>query len=155
MLKQTELGSADRLNIPPATLLVPIDLEQGAHDLFQRGNNNDPTFIQHMQLTIQAVWHWTDSNDWALAADPARVPMIELGFVGGQEEPALFVQDTPTVGGIFSNDAMTWKIRREYGGAVKDGRGAYKGVVSRPEDRGQRAEDRAQMVPLSTQEMDR
>jgi hypothetical protein len=129
MLKQTELGSADRLNIPPATLLVPIDLEQGAHDLFQRGTNNDPTFIQRMQLTIQAVWYWTDSNDWALAADPARVPMIELGFVGGQEEPALFVQDVPTVGSMFSNDAMTWKIRHEYGGNVLDYRGLYKAVV--------------------------
>jgi hypothetical protein len=129
MLKQTELGSNDRLNIAPATIFVPLDLENTAADIFIRGTNLDPTFIQRMQMRVQAVWYWTDSNDWVVAADPSRVPMIEIGFIGGQEEPALFVQDLPNVGSMFSNDKMTWKVRHEYGGNVLDYRGLWKAVV--------------------------
>lgn len=129
MLKQTELGSGDRLNIAPATVFVPLDLEATANDLFIRNTNLDPTFLQRMAIRVQTIWYATDTNDWVVAADPARVPMIELGFVGGEQNPQLFVQDMPNVGTMFSNDAMTWKVRHEYGGNVLDYRGLWKAVV--------------------------
>lgn len=130
MLKQTELGSNDRLGIGPSFLLVSSDQEDTAADLFRRNTENDKTFIQSLAPTIIPVWYWTDANDWAAMADPLDIPTIEIGFLDGNEEPELFVQDNPSVGSMFTADKMTWKIRHIYGGNVTDHRGAVKSVVA-------------------------
>jgi len=128
--KQTEATSGDRLGIPLRNLLVPSDLEEAAHDLFkQRGTNQDQSFIQTLAPTIVPVWYWTDANDWAASCDKSDVPTIEVGFLDGQQEPEIFIQDNPTVGSLFSADKITYKIRHIYGGAVIDYRGLYKAVV--------------------------
>lgn len=129
MLKQAELNSAERLGIGPKYLVVPLDLQESSVNLFNRNTNNDKTFVQMLTLEIIPVWYWTDTNDWALAADPLDIPGIEVGFLDGNEEPALFVQDNPTVGSMFTNDKLTYKIRHIYGGAVTDFRGWDKSVV--------------------------
>lgn len=130
MLKQTEAGSGDRLGIGPRNLWVPPDLEETAADLFRRNTNLDATFVQSLKPNIIPVWYWTDANDWCLSSDPSDVPTVELGFLDGSEEPELFVQDSPTVGSMFSNDKLTWKIRHIYGATVLDYRGLSKSVVA-------------------------
>jgi len=130
MLKQTELSSADRLGIGPRFLLVPADLEEAAANIFRRNTNQDKTFIQSLSPDILPIWYWTDANDWAVLADPMDIPTITVGFLDGNEEPEIFVQDSPTGGSMFSSDKLTWKIRHIYGGAVTDYRGAYKAVVA-------------------------
>ena len=129
MVQQTELGSGEQIGIGPKFLMGPAALEQQMYDLFARDTNNDETFIQKLALTILPVWYWTDANDWALAADPMDIPGIEIGFLDGQEEPEIFVQDSPTNGSMFNNDSLTWKIRHIYGGAVVDFRAFDKSVV--------------------------
>lgn len=131
MMKQQEAGSNDRLGIAPRNLWVPADLEEAAHDLFkQRGTNNDQGFIQTTAPNILPVWYWTDANDWAASADPLDIPSVEVGFLDGNEEPEIFVQDNPSMGSLFTNDTITYKIRHVYGGGVTDYRGLYKGVVA-------------------------
>jgi len=130
MMKQTEAGSNDRLGIGPKNVWVPADLEAAAHDMFKRNTNLDATFIQTLTPNIIPVWYWTDANDWAASADPLDIPTIEIGFLDGNEEPELFVQDNPSVGSMFTNDKVTYKIRHTYGGNVLDYRGLYKGVVA-------------------------
>lgn len=130
MLKQAELTSTDRIGIGPKYLLVPSDLEETARNLFARNTNNDPTFVNSLSLTVLPVWYWTDANDWALSADPMDIPTVEIGFLDGQQEPELFVQDNPTVGSLFTADKITYKLRHIYGGAVLDYRGLYKAVVA-------------------------
>lgn len=130
MLKQTEAGSLDRLGIGPKNLWVSVDGQEAAVNLFNRSTNNDKTFIQENALEVIPVWYWTDANDWCLSADPNDIPTIEIGFLDGNEEPELFVQDTPTVGSVFSHDKITYKIRHPYGGNVLEYRGFYKGVVA-------------------------
>ena len=129
MLKQTELGSNDRIGIGPKYLWVSSDLEETAVDLFRRSTNLDETFLQSLKPQVMPVWYWTDSNDWAMSADTADVPTIEIGFLDGDEEPQLFIQDSPTVGSMFTADKLTWKIRHVYGGNVLDFRGLAKNVV--------------------------
>lgn len=129
MLKQTELSSADRIGIAPAFLLGPFDVEETATNLFTQGTENEKKFLSSIRPTVVSVWYWTDANDWATVADKNDVPFIEVGFLDGQEEPELFVQDNPTVGSMFSNDKLTWKIRHIYGGNVLDFRGTTKAVV--------------------------
>lgn len=130
MIKQAEFGSTEQLGIAPRILLVPADLEMAAYDLFRRDTNNDETFVQSQKPKILVPWYWTDANDWVAMADKNDIPTIEVGFLDGQEEPEMFVQDNPTAGSLFTNDTITYKIRHIYGGVVKDFRGAVKSVVA-------------------------
>lgn len=130
MKNQTEPGSNEKLSLPGRSLLVPDALEEAAVNLFRRNTENDRTFVQSLTLDVLPVWYWTDPTDWALAADPNAIPMIELGFLDGEEEPQLFVQDNPTAGSMFTNDKMTWKLRHPYGATVQDFRGFDKSVVA-------------------------
>lgn len=118
MVKQTRNGSAKRLGVSPSFLLVPFELEKTAFDLFHRDTNLDATFVQSQKPQIIVPSYWTDANDWCTVADPARLPGIEIGFLDGKEEPELFMQDSPTVGSLFTNDQITYKIRHIYGGTV-------------------------------------
>ncbi len=129
MKEQTEKDSNEKLSVPAKNLWVPDTLEETAVDLFRRNTENDKTFVQSLALQVIPVWCWTDANDWVMTADKMDVPMFELGFLNGQEEPELFVQDSPSVGSMFTNDEMTWKLRHIYGGNFTDYRGGYKAVV--------------------------
>lgn len=130
MEKQTELTSGERLGLIARHLIVPPDLEETAYNLFNRDTNNDPKFIQTTAPTLHAVPYWTDANNWFAAADKSETPLIEIGFYNGNQEPELFVQDSPTQGSLFSNDQIKYKIRHIYSGAVMDYRGLYGAVVA-------------------------
>lgn len=132
MVKQTRAGSAKRLGATPGFVLVPFDLESTAYDLFQRNTNLDPTFVQSLKPAVIPVAYWTDANDWVTVADPMKLPVLEISFLDGQEQPELFVQDLPNVGSLFSADKITYKIRHIYGGNVLvDGyKGTTKAVVA-------------------------
>lgn len=130
MFQQTELSSNERLGIPMRHLAIPSDLQQTAYDMFQRATNLDKTFVQSQDPTVHVVTHWTDANNWYATADNADVPLIELGFYNGNEDPELFVQDQPTSGSVFTNDKITYKIRHIYGGTVRDYRGFYGAIVA-------------------------
>ncbi|RLJ01535.1 MAG: hypothetical protein DRP08_05390 [Candidatus Aenigmatarchaeota archaeon] len=76
------------------------------------------------------VWFWSDENDWYLVADPKMYDTIEIGFLGGKEEPEIFVQDQPSIGSVFSADKVYYKIRHIYGGDVLDHRTFYGSIVA-------------------------
>lgn len=118
MSTQTRAGSGKRLGLQPRTLLVPFELQEAAFNLFVRNQNLDKTFVQSVNPEVIVPAYWTDANDWVTVADPMRQAALEIGFLNGQEEPELFVQDMPNVGSLFSNDQITYKIRHIYGGAV-------------------------------------
>ncbi len=126
MMRQTEPDSGDPIGAQPARLAVPFELEETAVNLFRRGENQDRSFVQSLPIEVLPIWYWTDTNDWCVVADPAVLPCIEIGFLDGNDEPELFVQDQPSVGSLFANDQITVKIRHIYGGAVIDYRGLYK-----------------------------
>ncbi len=128
--RQTELSSNKRLGITLRHLVVPADLEEQTYDLFVRASNNDETFVQSRKPTVHVVDYWTDANNWFATADNASVPLIEIGFYGGKEDPEIFIQDLPTQGSLFSNDQIKYKIRHIYSGAVRDYRGFYGAIVA-------------------------
>lgn len=132
MMKQTGRDTANRMGIGPSMLLVPMDLEETAVNLFRKNTNNDKTFVQSLTPTIIPVATWTDVTDWVTLADPLDIPVIEIGFLDGNEEPTLLTQDDPQSGKVFTNDVVTYKIRHTYGGNVLvDGfKGTTKAVVA-------------------------
>lgn len=131
MVKQPMPGVAedDYIYVGPKYLLVPGDLERTAADLFRRSTNLDATFVQSLHPTIIPVPSFIDPDDWAVVSDPQDIPTIEIGFLDGQEEPEMFIQDQPNSGSMFFNDVITYKIRHIYGGCVLDYRGMVKSVV--------------------------
>jgi hypothetical protein len=119
MMKQTGRDTGGkRMGIGPSMLLVPMDLEETAADLFRRNTNNDKTFVQSLSPTIIPVASWTDATDWVTLANKDDGPVLEVGFLDGQEEPTLLLQDSPTEGSVFTNDMISYKLRHIYGATV-------------------------------------
>lgn len=121
------------LGIAPKYLIVPNELEDLGNQLTsgQRavpattpGATDVPNL--HVGTELIVIDHFTDPNDWYMAADPTEVPIIELGFLNGREEPELFMQDDPKVGAVFSSDKVSWKIRHIYSGTNLDHRGVQR-----------------------------
>lgn len=120
-----------RLGLRPRFLVVPPELEFTAMIITQSaavpGSNNNDINPMLGYVTPIVSPQISSATQWFLAGDPREIDTIEIGFVGGQINPALFVQDSPLLGLNFSQDAITYKIRHEYGGAVVDYRGLYRG----------------------------
>lgn len=129
LLQMKERDSNEPLGIPPKVLWIPSNLERTAFDLFRRDTNLDESFVQSQHPTVVSVWYWTEPQDWVVSASKDELPCVEIGFLDGNEEPELFVQDLPNVGSLFSNDTITYKLRHIYGGTVIDYRGLYKAAV--------------------------
>jgi hypothetical protein len=126
MARQSRLTNGKRLNIRAQYLLVPVDLDKTAFDLTAKPGDFTPTsadYTRTFQLEPIVVPEWTDATDWCLIADPRLCPTIEIGFVDGNEEPQLFVQDAPNGGSMFNADKLIYKIKHPYGGVNLDHRG--------------------------------
>jgi hypothetical protein len=146
MKKQTEPQSSARLNLPPKYLAVPADLEQTAVEICftpskpliepgtaDSGNRENPGIVNvwnRWNLTPIVIPHATDTNNWYLFSDPKDIPIIEVGFLNGQQTPELFVQDMPSQGSLFSNDQIKYKARLIFGVCLLDYRGAYGAIVA-------------------------
>ena len=133
MLKFTN-SSSKRIGVIGRYLLTPPDLHFAARvildsSLTPGSANNDINPVRGALVPI-SIPNWTDTNNWYVMADPAQVEGIELGFLNGREEPELIVQDSPTAGSVFTNDALSWKVRHIFGGAWLDYRSAYGSVVA-------------------------
>ena len=133
--KQKNLASKP-IGLKPRYLLVPPDLEFTAMTILKSaglpgGSNNDinpmmgyaEPIISAQLPTIGA----TSTTIWMAVADPKVIDTVEVGFVGGQANPVLLIQDMPLYGLNFTQDTISYKVRHEYGGAVVDYRGFYLG----------------------------
>ncbi len=131
MREQTNYAGK-RIGLRPRFLIVPPELEWQAMVATKSAgvpgsNNNDINPMLGYVMPIVAP-QLSNTTQWFLIADPREVDTIEIGFVGGQINPALFIQDQPLFGLNFTQDAISYKIRHEYGGTVVDYRGLYRGI---------------------------
>ncbi len=131
MREQTNF-SGKRIGLRPRYLIVPPELEFTAMIVTKSAGipgsaNNDINPMLGYVTPIVSP-QLSSATQWFFAADPNVIDTIEVGFVGGQVNPALFIQDQPLFGLNFTQDVISYKIRHEYGGAVVDYRGLYRGV---------------------------
>jgi len=123
MRKQTNqaLGTGDKLQINPAFLLVPEDLETTARaiqtselqpdaDMDSGTGGQTKNQFQNTFQTI-VVPKWTDVNNWALVADPRQFPAIYLIFPRGGRTPSIFTANDANSGSMFTNDELRYKVR--------------------------------------------
>jgi hypothetical protein len=151
MRKQTEVNSGERLGAltAPRLLLVPPDLEITAlqvlasqydytyalsngvaapQNTFAEGNTLDARMNAARQRVI-VVDLWTDTNNWAAAADPNLYPTIGVAYRYGRT-PEVFSVASPTAGLMFTNDTMPIKVRFFFAAGPMDWRGLYKANVA-------------------------
>jgi len=71
------------------------------------------------------------ATDWGVIRDCEDVPIVEMSYLNGQEEPELIPGWGPASEGmyIFKSDKLGYKIRHEYGGALADYKGGYKSIT--------------------------
>lgn len=135
MYKLTDTGSGKRLaggNVLKK-IIIPIDLEDTAfnltksRDTFPGGSTVDYEYIRQRMIEPVTVVGWTDANNWVSAAEGA----CEIGFLGGREEPELFLEGggAQNIGDYLTNDRQKWKVRHVYGGAIIDHRKVRAHVV--------------------------
>ena len=115
--KQTNqpLGVGRRLQINPAFLLVPDDLESAANQIagseYIPGSANNDINPYYKKFEPIPVPDFTDVNDWALVGDPKQFPAIWHIFPTGGRTPQLFTADDEVAGAMFTNDTIRYKCR--------------------------------------------
>jgi len=139
MMKQTEYGSSERLGgrNRPKYLLVPPDLEPTAWELVSSAVKVTaadtwlPNRVREVLGLEVLVSHYTaDTNNWMLVADPTMMESAVVGFVDGQEEPAIFVADQENQGAMFTADRIGMKWRFIFGSTIIDHRAFAGGIVA-------------------------
>jgi hypothetical protein len=122
----------NQLGLSPYLLIVPPELGPLAWQLTQMPvaavagrNATEPNMVREFYglNRVLVVPELVDVNDYYIFANPADIETIEVGFINGQEEPELFLQNEPTAGAMFTNDAITYKPRHEYGVTPLEWRG--------------------------------
>lgn len=122
-------------NIPiglgPKLMLIPPDLEKTAKQLRDSEVDIDVSAGENIvnvwrnEFDILIIPFWENATHWAVMADPNLVPTIEVGFLGGREEPEMFTE-AQNSGANFTADRITYKIRHVWGYCILDHRGMYK-----------------------------
>ncbi len=128
----------NQLGLSPELLVVPPELGPLAWRLTQMPmvavagqNATEPSMVREFYglRRVLVCPELTDVNNYYIIANPQDIETIEVSFINGQEEPELFLQNEPTSGAMFTNDAITYKPRHEYGAVPIDWRGMIAGLV--------------------------
>jgi hypothetical protein len=128
-LEKIQNSASKRIGVRGRYLLIPPDLRWTAAVITQSQYaagtaNNDINPLAGAVVPI-VVPQFTTTYQWYLLADPSQIESLEVGFLNGREEPELLVQDNPTQGAVFTNDAISYKVRHIYGAGWLDYRGAF------------------------------
>ena len=116
-------------------LIVPVQLaptgDRVINSELRSGSVNNDRNTNFKKADILVVpYLGADVNNWYLAAKQSDLDSIEVGFVEGQQEPTVLIQDSPTVGDVFTNERVTYKVRHEYGGVVTAFQGLDGSIVA-------------------------
>ena len=127
MRDQTSYGGHDVLGETnlPQVMCVPNELEGIAKRLIDPStqvymrptNNQDVNFdVNRFKGTMEVIVvdFWTNSTDWILVANPMMHEGLAIAFLGGRENPELFIQNDPRQGEAFTMDVQNIKVRHEW-----------------------------------------
>ena len=128
MAKQKNIAGKAFLNIQPAYLIVPVDLEVEAAQLINSvvdpSKNNATVNPFANKLSVIADPELSASNVFYMAAAPGIVPTIEVTSLNGNETPTMeSAVDFDTLG-------IKWRIYYDVGVNLLDFRGIQKSTIS-------------------------
>lgn len=127
LMRQQTDKDGNPIMIEPSYLIVPPDLEDTAKEEIIK---NDISLFEGIEtIVVHPYFIGRQSSDvktWAVMASPRQGGTIIVGYYNNKKEPEMFVQNQETVGDVFSNEKITYKVRRDYVGcAIEDYRGFY------------------------------
>lgn len=141
-----EPGSGEKLGLDLASfdwnLVLPIDLwdigvrknqKQSYYtlnDLTEKVSNACYRLFGDRNERIVTCPFMTDTNDWGVIRNKEDVPIVEMSYLHGKEDPEFIVHQGPTDGMVFKSDKIGYKIRHEYGGVLAGYQGGYKSIVT-------------------------
>lgn len=106
-------------------ILNPSDSYTYALTTTDTATDMDPQRWKGSGIEAHVYDQLTNAGDWWAVANPAETETLVVGFLNGNREPELFIQDDPKVGSNFTADKTTFKVRHIYGGAILDHRSFY------------------------------
>lgn len=120
------VGGTDYTGVLPKIWLGPLALGSTAREINGMQFNDESQKLQNRPNVVRGLFSEVvdtprlSGNIWYAFADPAEEPVIEVGFLDGEQAPYTEIQNG------FETDGVTWKIRLDYGVAAVGWRGAYK-----------------------------
>ena len=124
MASQTDPGGKEITDLRPAVWLGPLGQEGDAkvvnESTFDPDASNKLQRINKSRSTVRDIVGTArlTGTRWYMFADPNEDPVIEVGFLDGQQEPVIEMQEG------FRVDGVSWKVRLDYGTAGVGFRGA-------------------------------
>lgn len=123
--KQLDVSGNDYLDLRPKIWLGGVQNGGEARVTNDSQYDNDGTKLQKPNKVRGLFADVVDSpritgTEWYMFADAMDAPVIEVGFLNGEQAPFLDSMEG------FNVDGMQWKVRLDYGVAAIDYRGAYK-----------------------------
>ncbi len=124
MASQTDPGGLEITDLRPAVWLGPLSQEGDAKvvndSTFDPDASNKLQRINKSRGTVRDIVGTArlTGTRWYMFADPNEDPVIEVGFLDGQQEPVIEMQEG------FRVDGVSWKVRLDYGVAGVGFRGA-------------------------------
>jgi HK97 family phage prohead protease len=128
MAKQKNIGGKEFLNIQPAYILVPVEMEVTAaqliHSVVDPSKNNATVNPFANKLSVVADPELATANEFYLVAAPGLIPTVEVTSLNGNE--------TPTMESAVQFDTLgiKWRIYHDVGVNLLDYRGIQKSVIS-------------------------
>lgn len=136
---RTEKDSGEKLALSgPYLLVVPKAIHPTAI-AFNQAEYSDAiftvnpwyhTFGVNNERIFPNPLYGSELTDWMVFDVSGNVDLLEIAFLQGRQQPEFLLADQPTVGAMFTQDRITWKVRHEYGGDILDYRGGWKHVVA-------------------------
>ncbi len=124
MARQTNIGGKEALNIQPAYIIVPPELEITAAQLINsavdptKANATPNPFANRLSVVCDPAL--TDTKAWYLAAAAGYCPTIEVTYLNGNETP--FMESAVQ----FDTLGIKWRIYQDVGVNLLDFRGLQK-----------------------------
>lgn len=128
--KDPDALASGGLNIRPAYLLVPVELEGKAQALMAAEfdpsqTQRNPNYVRGLATVVsEARLSAASSAQWYLAADPMQYDTIEVAYLNGNDAPTLEQRDGWNV------DGVEFKVRLDAGVKALDFRGLFRSTGS-------------------------
>ena len=137
MFRSQRDPNGDPVMIEPRILLVPTPLEQTAKELMNSQYILGPTTSKQPSTN---VWQgaftpltspWLNNSNltgwsntaWYLLADPNDVPVLEIAYLNGQQQPIVEFFGTDSDPNVLG---VTWRVYYDFGVALAEYRGGVK-----------------------------
>lgn len=135
LMSQIKGGGGKAKGIKPAFIVVPMGKIKALAALLQGFDlsatdfpTRNPNVMKMLGASLPApvVDSGTaNQTDWFLIADPMDAEVLRVAFLGGREEPEVFIANGDTFGSMFTNDRIEAKLRHVYGVAAVDYAGIF------------------------------